>query len=115
MPIGAGSELHFLVGPALAFTALALVALFMRWAFGTGYGRSRPTVPDEDGLLTRIATLSRKESALALRSVLSDAGIRSTVRFPAGHTADVLVFPEDAARACALAATFSDPGPARPE
>jgi hypothetical protein len=39
--------------------------------------------------------------------VLSDAGIRSTVRYPAPNRADVLVFPEDAERAAALAATFS--------
>jgi hypothetical protein len=38
--------------------------------------------------------------------VLSDAGIRSTIRCPAAHRADVLVFPEDAARARTLAATF---------
>ncbi|HET6391839.1 MAG TPA: hypothetical protein VFG13_03380 [Blastococcus sp.] len=109
MPIGAGSSLHFLVGPTIAFVVLALLALFMRWAFGTGYGRdkrqaSAPQV--DDGLLTTIATLSRRESALALRAVLSDAGIRSTVRCPAPHRADVLVFPEDAPRARSLAATF---------
>jgi hypothetical protein len=109
MPIGAGSSLHFLVGPSIAFVALALLALFMRWAFGTGYGRKPAPPPVEDGLLTLVATLSRRESALALRAVLSDAGIRSTVRFPATHRADVLVFPEDAERARALAVTF--PGP----
>src|SRR5687768_2633441 len=109
MPIGAGSSLHFLVGPVIAFVVLALLALFMRWAFGTGYGRERPAGPADDELLTRIATLTRRESALALRAVLSDAGIRSTVRCPAAHRADVLVFPEDAARARAVAATF--PGP----
>src|SRR3712207_1413956 len=42
MPIGAGSDLHFLVGPAIAFAVLGLLALFMRWAFGTGYGRRPP-------------------------------------------------------------------------
>jgi hypothetical protein len=103
MPIGAGSSLHFLVGPAIAFAALALLALFMRWAFGNGDGRTQPA---DDGLLTRVATLSRRDSALALRAVLSDAGIRSTVRCPAPHRADVLVFPEDAQRARSLAATF---------
>ncbi|PZA19372.1 phytoene desaturase family protein, partial [Modestobacter versicolor] len=41
-------------------------------------------------LLTPVATLTRKESALALRAVLSDAGIRSTIREPAAHRADVL-------------------------
>ena len=109
MPIGAGSHLHFLVGPAIAFAVLALLALFMRWTFGTGYGRQRPQDAPPDELLTRVATLSRRESALALRAVLSDAGIRSTVRCPAAHRADVLVFPEDADRARALAATFSPP------
>ena len=106
MPIGVGSDLHYLVGPVIAFAVLALLALFMRWAFGTGYGRRADTPPVDDGLLTRIATLSRRESALALRAVLSDAGIRSTVRCPAPHRADVLVFPEDAARARSLAAVF---------
>jgi hypothetical protein len=108
MPILAGSGLHFLVGPAIAFAVVGLLALFMRWAFGTGADHAPARGTDEDGLLTRIATFPRRESALALRAVLSDAGIRSTVRFPAEDRADVLVFPEDADRARALAATFSD-------
>jgi hypothetical protein len=106
MPIGAGSGLHYLVGPVIAFVALALLALFMRWAFGTGYGRRAAPPPADEGLLTLVATLTRRDSALALRAVLSDAGIRSTIRFPAPHRADVLVFPEDAVRARALAASF---------
>jgi hypothetical protein len=94
-------------GPLIAAAAVVVIALFMRWAFGRGYGLQRPSaVPAEDGLLTLIATLSRRESAMALRAVLSDAGIRSTIRIPAAHRADVLVFPEDADRARALAATF---------
>ena len=109
MPLGAGSDLHFLVGPAIAFVVLALLALFMRWAFGTGYGRQPAPPPAEDGLLTLVATLSRRESALALRALLSDAGIRSTIRVPTAHRADVLVFPEDADRARAVAVTFSGP------
>jgi hypothetical protein len=108
MPIGAGSSLHYLVGPLIAFLVLGLLALFMRWAFGTGAGRE-PVAPVDDGLLTRIATLSNREAALALRAVLSDAGIRSTVRFPAALRADVLVFPEDADRARMLAASFAPP------
>jgi hypothetical protein len=87
---------------------MVLLALFMRWAFGSGGASSarRRPAPSDDGLLTRVATLSRRESALALRAVLSDAGIRSTVRFPTAHRADVLVFPEDAVRARELAASF---------
>jgi hypothetical protein len=108
MPIGAGSSLHYLVGPVIAFVVLAFLALFMRWAFGTGSGRTAPPAAD-DGLLTRVATLSNREAALALRAVLSDAGIRSTIRFPAALRADVLVFPEDAERARMLAASFAPP------
>jgi hypothetical protein len=105
VPIDAGS-LHFAVGPAIAFVVVGLLALFMRWAFGTGYGRRPSAQPADEGLLTLVATLSRRESALALRAVLSDAGIRSTVRYPAPNRADVLVFPEDADRARALAVSF---------
>ena len=96
----------WVVGPVVVFSVLALLALFMRWAFGSGGTARRPTGPADDGLLLRIATTSSRQSALALRAVLSDAGIRSTVRFPGPHRAEVLVFPEDADRARALAATF---------
>src|SRR3712207_3592865 len=95
--------LHYLVAPLIAFAVLGGLALFLRWAFGSE-DRRRP--PPDAGLLTRVATLSRRESALALRAVLSDAGILSTVRVPAPHRAEVLVFPEDAERARQLAASF---------
>jgi hypothetical protein len=81
----------------------------MRWAFGSGYGRSpRAAAPADSGLLVLVATVSAPETARALRAVLSDAGIRSTIRVPAPHRADVLVFPEDAERARELAATFPE-------
>ncbi|WP_138759739.1 hypothetical protein [Modestobacter altitudinis] len=101
MPINAGS-LHFLVGPAIALLAIALIGVFLRWAFASGSSAPR----QREELLTPVATLTRKESALALRAVLSDAGIRSTIREPAAHRADVLVFPEDLDRARALALSF---------
>jgi hypothetical protein len=102
VPIDAGSA----AGSAIAFLAVAGIALFMRWAFGTGYAPPESSPPSDDGLLTRIATLPRRESALALRAMLSDAGIRSTIRFPATEQADVLVFLEDADRARMLASSF---------
>ena len=105
MPIDAGS-LHYAVGPAIALVVVGLLALFMRWAFGSDTARRRPAPPPDDGLLTRVATLSARESAQALRAVLTDAGIRSTTRARAAHRVEVLVFPEDADRARALAASF---------
>ncbi|WP_369134528.1 hypothetical protein [Modestobacter sp. I12A-02662] len=104
MPINAGS-LHFLVGPAIALVMIGLCSLFLRWAFSSGTPPSRG--PGEE-LLTPVATLSRRESALALRAVLSDAGIRSTIREPAAHRTDVLVFPEDLERARVLALSFGE-------
>ena len=109
MLIAVGSTVNHLATPAIALVVLGLLALFMRWTFGTGTGTGSSRGPVDDGLLTRVATLSRRESALALRAVLSDAGIRSTVRCPAAHRAEVLVFPEDADRARAVASTFSPP------
>ena len=94
---------HYLAGPVIAFAVIAGLALFLRWAF-RGEARRRP--PADDGLLTRVATLSDRESALALRAVLSDAGIRSTVRATGAHRAEVLVFPEDADRARVLASSL---------
>jgi hypothetical protein len=86
---------------------VAGLALVTRWAFGPGYGRStRPQASADDGLLVLVATVSAPQTARALRGVLSDAGIRSTQRSPAPHRTDVLVFPDDAARARTLAASF---------
>jgi hypothetical protein len=108
VPIESGS-LNYAVGPIVAVVVLVLLGLFLRWAFGTGTGPRRSPPPVDDGLLTRVATLSRRESALALRAVLSDAGIRSTIRYPDTRRAVLLVFPEDADRARALAASFTRP------
>ena len=97
-------------GFVVAGGALLLLVLFMRWAFSGPGGperRVRPRPPSpEDGLLVPVVTVTRRDSALALRAVLSDAGIRSTVRVPRAHRAEVLVFPQDADRARALIASF---------
>ena len=109
MPIETGG-LHYVIGPIIAVGVVLLLGAFLRWAFGGDSRRDRRSAPPvDDGLLTKIATLSRRESALALRAVLSDAGIRSTLRSPAPNRTTILVFPEDAPRARELAATFTPP------
>jgi hypothetical protein len=108
--VAVAGSLHWMVGPGLVILVLVLIGLFMRWAFSGPGGPekrlpTRPPSPD-DGLLTQVAAYTRREPALALRAVLSDAGIRSTIRVPGPHRAEVLVFPEDADRARLLAASF---------
>jgi hypothetical protein len=98
------------LGVVIIAAVLVLIALFMRWTFSGPGGpekrvRSAPLSP-EDGLLVPVVTVTRRESALALRAVLSDAGIRSTIRMVQAHRAQVLVFPEDAERARALVTSF---------
>lgn len=97
------------LGPIVVIlVVVGLLTLVTRWAFGPGYGRTaRPPAPAGDGLLVLVATVTAPQTARALRAVLSDAGIRSTQRSPAPHRTDVLVFPDDAARARMLAASFS--------
>jgi hypothetical protein len=98
------------LGFVIVLAVLLGIWLFMRWAFsGPGGPEKRVRTPPpspEDGLLVPVVTVTRRESALALRAVLSDAGIRSTVRATQGGRAQVLVFPEDADRARALVTSF---------
>ena len=97
------------LGFVIVCAVLVGIGLFMRWAFSGPGGpekRLRTRQTPDDGLLTQIAAFSRREPALALRAVLSDAGIRSTIRVPGPRRVEVLVFPEDVDRARLLAATF---------
>ncbi|TYP85902.1 hypothetical protein BD833_11143 [Blastococcus xanthinilyticus] len=104
MLVGVG-DLHYVLAPAVVLVVVALLALFLRWAFGSGRGRGTPSAAD-DGLLVRVATLSRRDWAAPLQAHLAAAGIRSTVRTPTAHRTEVLVFPDDAGRAAALVASF---------
>lgn len=103
MPVEAGS-LHYAVGPVAAVAVVVILILFIRWAFAPV--RHRTGSSPSNGLLHPVATTGTRESALALRAVLSEAGIRSTIHpGDAGHV-DVLVFADDIPRARALAMGF---------
>jgi len=103
VPVDAGS-LHYAVGPVAAVVVVVLLILFIRWAF-TPARNSIRSLPRQ-GLLRSVATTGTRESALALRAVLSDAGIRSTIHPRDSSHVDVLVFADDVPRARPLALGF---------
>ena len=111
--LGVVGSLSYVLAPALVLVVVALLALFLRWAFGSGRSGDAPSATD-DGLLVRVATLSRRDWAPALQAHLAAAGIRSTVRTPTAHRTEVLVFPADADRAATLVASFDVGGAASP-
>ncbi len=118
MPVDAGSlpypdqgtgglrlaALSYAVGPVAAVVVVIMLILFIRWAF-TPARRSTGSIPAQ-GLLLPVATTGTRESALALRAVLSDAGIRSTINPRDSSHVDVLVFADDVPRARSLALGF---------
>ena len=86
----------------MAFLAVGVLALALRWIYGSRRPpRHRRHVPaDRDfGLLEQVVLVPDRGSANALRAVLSDAGIRSTLAARRDGDIEVLVFPPDAERA----------------
>lgn len=98
---------HFMIGPAMALVALAVIVLLCRWVFSTSTRDHRTArrlaaarARGDFGLLLPVATVRTRDDADLLREVLGAAGIRCTV---AAGSADgelaVLVFRADALRA----------------
>lgn len=106
VPVDAGNSSHFVVGPVIAIVMVCLLAVVAKWVFGSGRPRSadadRPGTPVDHGLLRPVADLPDRPAAMALRAVLSDAGIRSTVGVRRDGRVQVLVFPDDEQRARTL-------------
>jgi hypothetical protein len=103
VPVDAGNGTHFAVGPVIAIALVCLLAFVARWVFGTGRRRTVPhpaaDAPVDHGLLRPVAELPDRPAALALRAVLSDAGIRSTFGVRRDGRVQLLVFPADEERA----------------
>lgn len=104
MPVDAGNSSHFVVGPVIAIVMVCLLAVLAKWIFGSG---RRPPVPRtgapvDHGLLRPVAELPDRPAALAMRAVLSDAGIRSTFGVRRDGRVQLLVFPDDEDRARSL-------------
>jgi len=90
----------YLLGLLVAFLVVGLLALVLRWAYGSSRTPSPPAGGDADfGLLREVAVVESPGEANALQAVLSDAGIRSTSG-PAGRgRTRVMVFASDLDRA----------------
>ena len=90
---------------AVAFIAVAVLALILRWAFSRGGSLiappPRPGTPDDYGLLVPISEAGPPAAAERVRQILQADGIRVTIaRTNAGPF--VMVFPADVARARAV-------------
>lgn len=75
---------------------MGLLALILRWTWGTGKEQRLPDPDDPtgDGLLAEVTRVPTEAAAHALRSRLTVAGIRATVgRDPGGYR--VMVFRDD--------------------
>jgi hypothetical protein len=113
----ADSGSQYTAGPIAAVVVVCLLGLLARWIFGVGRSRSAgarsaaarsarasgPTGrPADYGLLRRVALLPGRADGDALRAVLSNAGIRSTVSARPDGQVEVLVFAADVDRARSL-------------
>jgi hypothetical protein len=116
VPVDGVNSTHLAVGPVVAIVVVAALAMLSKWIFGSGRRRTAarslvpPGVQLDTGLLRPVADLPDRAAATALRAVLSDAGIRSTVGVRRNGQVQVLVFPDDEERARKLV----PPGPVGP-
>ncbi|MCW2502522.1 MAG: hypothetical protein JWO79_806 [Actinomycetia bacterium] len=89
----------YLWGPVMVLAVVGVLALVLRWIYGT----ARPVPPPRDdgdfGLLRELAIVRGQAEANALRAVLGDSGIRSTTAPSPGGTVVVMVFAADLDRA----------------
>lgn len=87
-----------------ALVALLAMSALMRWVFRPSRPRHRRVVPADavPGLIEPIRTGLSRTDGLALRAVLGDAGIRTSMSTRRDGRVDVSVFTADATRARAL-------------
>jgi hypothetical protein len=102
---GVFTSASFLLGPIIAFGAVGLLVLLLRWTFahGTSVVARAPKSGrvDEYGLLVSVAAPSTYIEAEIVRRTLEDARIRATLaQTLAGPR--IMVFPADVERARAV-------------
>jgi len=92
-------SLSFAFGPVIAFAALGVLVLLLRWAF-SHHGslvarRPRSGAPEDYGMLVAVASPSTFVEAEVIRRHLEGAGVRATLA-PTTSGPAVMVFPDDA-------------------
>ncbi|MDA2987654.1 MAG: hypothetical protein O2815_01110 [Actinomycetota bacterium] len=93
----------YLFGPVVAFIAMGVMVLLLRWAFSSKKtsvvaAAAKPGTADQYGMLVPIATPTNYVEGEILRRRLEDAGIRANL----ASTLDgprVMVWPADESRA----------------
>jgi hypothetical protein len=98
----------YVYGPAVAFLAVALLVLLLRWTFGHGHSiverRPRRGTASDYGLLVAVAEPPTFAEAELIRARLVGHGIRATLA-PTTEGPRVMVFGEEASVARALLRT----------
>ena len=91
--------LHFFVGPLLALLLVGVLGGLLRWTYGTHRQHVAPLDEGDDndlGLLREVAVVPSAAAADVLRQLLTEEGIRATVRPTADNIGRrILVFAED--------------------
>lgn len=89
--------------PVIALVVVGLLAILLRWTFRprriSWVGRARS---GDTGLLRPVAVVDTRADANALRALLSDANVRSTIDAGPDGRIRLLVFAEDTERAQAV-------------
>lgn len=90
----------YVIGPLVLLAVVGVLALALRWTYGTSrtpLGAAEE--PADFGLLRELAVVENEDTTEALRGLLADAGIRSTRSPTPDGAIRVLVFATDLDRA----------------
>ncbi len=86
--------------PVIALVVVGVLAIVLRWTFGSRRTRIvRAARSGDTGLLRPVAVVGTRAEANALRALLSDANVRSTLDTGPDGRIRLLVFAEDTDRA----------------
>jgi hypothetical protein len=88
----------YVLGPIIAFVVIAALAMILRWTFRSELSRTPAEIfsgPEHFGLLCVAGVVEGDAEARIMQSLLSQAGIRSTVAPAADGRIRVLVFEKE--------------------